>query len=189
MAFDEAYARRRIEESARTIAGLSAHAPRIAAIGAEVASCLARGGRVYTCGNGGSAAEALHLAEELIGKYRDPRRALGAVCLNADPTALTCIANDFGFEAVFSRQLEGLARAGDVLAVFTTSGASANVLKALHTARFLNVTTVGLLGKGGGPALALCDHALVVDSRDTAHIQEAHQVIVHLILEAVEGAA
>ncbi len=189
MAFDEAFIKMRIANAARTIADLAPLSRDIARAGAAIAGCLRRGGRVLTCGNGGSAAEALHLAEELIGKYRDPRRAYAGICLNADPTALTCIANDFGFEAVFSRQVEGLAQPGDALVAFSTSGASPNVLKALHTARRLGVTSVGMLGRDGGAARAHCDIPLIVPGDDTGHIQEAHQVIVHLLLEAVEATA
>lgn len=177
----------RIEQSAAVIAGLKKQADRIERIGREVRACFEKGGRLYTCGNGGSAAEALHLSEELIGKYKRERKPYPAVCLAADPTALTCIANDFGYEEVFARQVEAFGRKGDVLVAFSTSGASPNVLRALARAQELGLTTVGLLGKGGGAALEGCDCAVVVPSQDTAHIQEAHQVVVHLILEAVEG--
>jgi len=146
------------------------------------------GATIFTCGNGGSAAEALHLAEELVGRYREDREPLPAVCLNADATALTCIANDFGYAEVFSRQVEALAAPGDVLVALSTSGRSPNVVAALETARRMNVTAVGLLGKDGGDAAGLCDHAVVVPSDDTAHIQEAHLVLIHLMLEAVESA-
>jgi D-sedoheptulose 7-phosphate isomerase len=159
-----------------------------AAIGSIRAS-LDGGGALLTCGNGGSAAEALHLSEELTGKYRLARAPRRAICLCADPTALTCIANDFGYDAVFARQVEALARPGDCLAALTTSGNSPNVLAALEVARGMGVTTIGLLGRGGGRAAGLCDHTLVVASEDTAHIQEAHQVIVHLVLEAFEPEA
>jgi len=178
--------RRRIEGAAAVIASLDAMAEPIhVAIDAMRAS-LDAGGMILTCGNGGSAAEALHLAEELTGRYRLDRPPLRGVCLSADPTAITCIANDFGYEHVFSRQVEALARPGDCLVTLTTSGESPNALAALKTARKIGLTTVGLLGKGGGQAEALCDHPLVVLSDDTAHIQEAHQVIIHLILEAFE---
>lgn len=150
---------------------------------------LDAGGVIYTCGNGGSAAEALHLAEELIGRYCDNRPPKRSICLNADPTAITCIANDFGFDEVFARQITGLGREHDALVVFSTSGRSRNVVRALAAARDVGVTTIGLLGKDGGDALALCDEALVVWSSDTAHIQEAHQVVLHLILEAIEAGA
>jgi len=154
---------------------------------AAVCSALDAGGTVLTCGNGGSAAEALHLAEELLGRYRADRAPYPAVCMNADPTALTCIANDFGFDAVFARQIEALAKPNDALVVLSTSGKSKNILAALSAARDAGLTTIGLLGHDGGPARALCAIAVVIPSDDTAHIQEAHQVLVHLILEAIES--
>lgn len=188
MAFNEDFIKARIHAAAGVVASLAEQAADIRRVAKAVRSCLAAGGAVYTCGNGGSAAEALHLAEELVGKYRDPRPPLRAACLNADPTALTCIANDFGFEHVFARQISALGRRGDALVVFSTSGASANLVLALEAARAAGVTTIGLLGKDGGACLPKCDHAIVVRSRDTGHIQEAHQVLLHLVLEAVEAA-
>ena len=148
MAFDDQFVRDRIGASAEAVASLARSSSAIVEIGRAVRSALADGGTVLTCGNGGSAAEALHLAEELIGKYKRERRAFASVCLNADPTALTCIANDFGYERVFSRQVEGLGRRGDVLVVFSTSGNSANIQAALKAAREKGIETIGLLGKG-----------------------------------------
>ena len=152
-----------------------------------VTQVLEDGGAVLTCGNGGSAAEALHLAEELTGRYRTNRPALRAVCLAADPTALTCIANDFGFDHVFARQVEAIGRSGDLLVVFSTSGKSPNLLRALHVARDRGVATLGLLGGEGGPAMPLCDHAIVVHGVDGAAVQEAHQMIMHILCEACEA--
>ncbi len=188
MAFDETAARRHIEQSAATIAGLSRQAAQVSRIAAAVADRVHAGGVVYTCGNGGSAAEAMHLAEELIGRYRAPRPPLPAVCLNADATALTCIANDFGFDHVFERQARALCRRGDALIAFSTSGKSPNIVLALKAAREAGALAIGLLGRGGGDAAANCDMALVVESDDTARIQEAHQVVLHIMLEAVESA-
>ena len=152
----------------------------------EVYDCLRSGGTLYTAGNGGSAAQALHLAEELIGRYRSDRPAQRAICLNTDPTALTCIGNDFGFEHIFSRQAEALVRPGDVLLVLSTSGQSENLVNALETAGQRGATTLGLLGASGGACRELCDHSIVVPGKDSAHIQEAHQVVIHLICEVVE---
>jgi len=179
--------RARISASAEAVASLAEQADEIRRAGEAISGALRAGGKALTCGNGGSAAEALHLAEELIGKYRAERPPLAAVCLNADPTALTCIANDFGYDAVFERQVQGLGRPGDVLIVFTTSGQSPNVRRALEAARGAQMTTIGLLGKGGGACLSLCDVPIVVGSDDTAHIQESHQVVMHLFLEALEA--
>jgi D-sedoheptulose 7-phosphate isomerase len=156
------------------------------AIAERLASCLRTGGTMYTCGNGGSAAEALHLAEELIGRYRGDRAPHRAVCLNADPTALTCIANDFGFDLIFARQCAALLTPRDALVAFSTSGDSRNILAALETARQTGALTIGLLGRGGGAAARLCDVRVVVPSDDTAHIQEAHQTVLHLLCEVLE---
>lgn len=187
MPFDPAFIRDRVIQSAEAIAALAEQAPQIDRLARELRAALAEGGRVYTCGNGGSAAEAMHLAEELIGRYKRDRRPFPAVCLNADPTAITCIANDYGFEQIYARQVEALASRGDALLVFSTSGNSPNVVAALETARRKGVTTLGLLGKGGGACAPLCDHAVIVAATQTEFIQEAHQVILHLLIEAVEG--
>ncbi|HWB19717.1 MAG TPA: SIS domain-containing protein, partial [Phycisphaerales bacterium] len=160
--------------------------PEVEAIARVMIERLRAGGTIYTAGNGGSAAQALHLAEELIGRYRGNRGPLRAVCLNADPTALTCIANDFGFEEVFARQARALVTEKDVLVVLSTSGKSANILRVLDTAREKKCATVGLLGQDGGAAKALCDHAVIVPAKDSAQIQDAHQVVVHLLCEAIE---
>ena len=152
-----------------------------------IRTTLASGNTVFTCGNGGSAAEALHLSEELIGRYKADRPPYRAVCLAADPTALTCIANDYGYDAVFARQVEGLARPGDCLVALSTSGNSPNIRLALEKARAMDVTTVGLLGKDGGPCKELCDHALVIPSHATERIQEGHLLVIHQILEALES--
>ncbi len=177
----------RISGSLAAIESLKSDAEAIARVISGIRSALDAGGTIFTCGNGGSAAEALHLAEELIGRYRDDRPPMRAICLNADPTAITCIANDFGFAEIYARQIAGLGRQGDVLVAFSTSGKSANITAALESARRVGVRTIGFLGKDGGDALASCDDALVVRSNDTAHIQEAHQVVLHLILEALES--
>ena len=138
------------------------------------------------CGNGGSAAQALHFSEELLGRYKRDRPAIAAVCLNADPTALTCIANDFGFERVFARQIEALSGPEDGLVVFSTSGRSPNILEALKTAARQGTKTIGFLGGDGGPALPLCDEAVVIQGDDTAAIQEAHQTLLHACCELLE---
>ncbi len=179
---------KRIEGSLSAIGSLRAPplAQHLAAIIEAVRNRLSGGGTVYTCGNGGSAAEALHLAEELIGRYRSDRPPQKAICLNADPTALTCIANDYGFDRVFARQCESLLTERDALVVFSTSGNSPNIVQALEAAKSRRATTIGFLGRGGGKAAAECNFALVVAAEDSAHIQEAHQVALHLICEALE---
>ena len=151
-----------------------------------IEATVRRGGTILTCGNGGSAAEALHLAEELIGRYRGDRPPIRSMCLNADPTALTCIANDFGFEAIFARQVEAMATDLDALVIFSTSGRSPNLLAALEAARARNATTIGFLGGDGGEARALCDVSVVVGGRDSAAIQEVHQFLMHACCEQFE---
>lgn len=146
------------------------------------------GGRLFFCGNGGSAADAQHLATELLVRLRSSveRPSWPAIALTLDPTALTAGGNDYGFDEVFARPLSGLGRAGDVLFGITTSGKSPNVLRALQTARGMGIATVGLLGGDGGPAKALCDHALLVPSPVTARIQEAHIALGHAVMELLE---
>ena len=154
---------------------------------AEIFSnALKKGNTIFWCGNGGSAAESAHLAVELIGRFKNNRRPLPSISLNADTSALTCIANDFGYDEIFARQLEGLARQGDVLVVLSTSGKSENILRALRKAKELGVVTIALLGKGGGPALDLADHAIVIDSTETARIQEIHLLLGHTFCEYAE---
>lgn len=169
------------------LAGLPEAAETIAAIIQTIQQALRAGGRIFTCGNGGSAAEALHLAEEMIGRFRRERAPLAALCLAADPTALTCIANDYGYEEVFARQLDGLGRPGDALVVLSTSGRSPSIVRALETARRIGLATIGLLGPPGSAAEAHCDLALTRPDLDPAVVQEAHLIVVHLILERIDG--
>ncbi len=176
-----------IAQSASTIFLLENQIGEIQRACTLIVKTIKSGHTVLTCGNGGSAAEAMHMAEEFTGKYRHPRRALPAVCLAADATAMSCIANDWDFSQVFSRQVEALARKGDVLVMFTTSGNSENCIKAAKAMRKAGGKVIGLLGKDGGKCKPLCDLALVVEADATNHIQEAHQVILHLILEAIEA--
>ncbi len=178
----------RIDGSLEAVRSLQPQIDTIAALADRIMVLFNSGGTLYTAGNGGSAAEAMHLAEELIGRYRGNRPAQRAICLNADPTALTCIANDFGYESVFSRQCEALLMPCDVLLVLSTSGRSRNIIKALETARTKNATTIGLLGGNGGSCAALCDLAVIIPGTDSANIQEAHQVVIHLLCEAIEMA-
>ena len=174
------------DASAATIRGLALQAGPLSAICAAVVDVLRVGGRVLTAGNGGSAAEAMHMAEELIGRYRGNRRSLPGIALTADGTAMTCIGNDFGFDQVFSRQVEGLGQAGDLLVVFSTSGNAANLRHAVDAARLRGLRTVCILGRDGGALAGRGDLEICVPGDDTARIQEAHQVILHLILEEVE---
>ena len=183
---DRSFIRTRLDGSLGAIAALGDQVDRICDLAEVVFDRLRGGGTLYTAGNGGSATQALHLAEELIGRYRSNRPPLRAVCLNADPSAITCIANDYGYDQVFSRQCAALIGDRDVLLVLSTSGNSANVVQALEVARDSAATTIGLLGNGGGRCGPLCDHAIIVPSEDSAHVQEAHQVVIHLICEVIE---
>ncbi len=153
-----------------------------------VVAALRSGHKLLLCGNGGSAADCQHIAAELTGRFRSDRRALAAIALSTDTSALTSIANDYGFEAVFSRQLEGLGSAGDCLLAISTSGNSPNVIRAAEAARAAGIHTIGLLGRDGGKLRALCDIAVVVPSETTARIQEAHIFIGHALCEMVEEA-
>ena len=175
-------------EAQELLAALEPFAPAVDRIAALAAAALRAGGTIYTCGNGGSATDAAHLSEELVGRYRANRRPLPAVCLSADSAALTCIANDFGYEAVFARQIAALGKPGDLLVCFSTSGNSPNLLAALEAARAKGVATLALLGGTGGAARALADNALVVPSNNGARVQEAHTLLLHAICEAVEAA-
>jgi D-sedoheptulose 7-phosphate isomerase len=177
-----------IDASLAVLRSLVGQATLIDTIAGRVRDTLLGGRMLLSCGNGGSATDAQHLAEELIGRYRANRRALPAVALTADSAALTCIANDFGYDAVFARQVAGLARPGDLLLCFSTSGNSPSITEALRAARAYGAGTIALLGKDGGAARGLADLALVVASDDTARIQEAHLQVLHYICEVVEAA-
>ncbi len=161
-------------------------APAIIAVVQLLQNTFRAGGRVFACGNGGSAADAQHFTSELTGRYQQDRRAYPAIALTADTVALTSIGNDYGYAHVFARQLEALARAGDVLIAISTSGNSANVVTAVEYARRHNIVSVGLLGRDGGKLLPQVDHALVIPAAGTARIQEAHMLILHLLCEAFE---
>lgn len=147
---------------------------------------LRGGGTLFSCGNGGSMSDAMHFAEEWSGRFRADRAALPAVAFS-DPAAMTCIANDFGFEQVFARQVEAQARAGDLLLAISTSGNSPNLVAACRSARARGVTVVGLLGRGGGAMKDLCDVAVVVPlGRTSDRIQEIHIQVIHAVIESVE---
>jgi D-sedoheptulose 7-phosphate isomerase len=145
------------------------------------------GGRVYTFGNGGSSADALHFAEELVGRFARERRPLPAQSLAADSAVVTCIANDFSFDEVFERQVRAFVRAGDVAIGFSTSGRSPNVVRGLAAARAAGAVTVLFGGGDGRPAAEHADHALVIPSQSTARVQEMHVLLLHLVLEQVDA--
>lgn len=159
----------------------------VVAAGARLAAALQQGRRVLACGNGGSAAEAAHFATELLCRLCRDRRPLPAINLSADGSFLTAAGNDYPFEEVFSRQVTGLGERGDVLVAFSTSGKSPNILRALEAARTAGLGTIALLGRDGGPAAGLAEIPIVVPAQDTMHIQEAHQVILHMLCVEIEA--
>jgi D-sedoheptulose 7-phosphate isomerase len=179
-------ARRAIAEHVALAGRIDELVPRIEEIAEALTDCYAGGGRVYTFGNGGSAADSLHFAEELVARFKRERRPLPAQSLAADPTVLTCIANDYEFEEVFARQVRAFARPGDVVVAFTTSGRSANVVRGLQAAREVEATTVLFAGGAGTPAADHAQLALIVPTDSTARVQEMHVLLLHLVLDAVD---
>jgi D-sedoheptulose 7-phosphate isomerase len=166
-------------------AGLLAVARKIAE---AIVATLRAGNKLLIIGNGGSAADAQHIAAEIVGRYRQDRPAYAAIALTTDTSALTAIANDYGFEQVFARQVAGLGRRGDVLLALSTSGRSPNILAALTTARERGIVTILMTGSRGARLGALCDHLLVAPSDDTPVIQQIHLALAHGICEAIEQA-
>ncbi len=162
--------------------------PAIAEMSSLVSTALTNGNKLLVMGNGGSAADSQHFVAEIVGRFKIERRALPAVALTTDTSILTAIGNDYGFESIFSRQVEALAAPGDVVIGLSTSGNSPNILKALNAARQQGCRTIGLLGKDGGSIKAACDLALVVPSTDTPRIQEGHITIIHIVCDLVEKA-
>jgi D-sedoheptulose 7-phosphate isomerase len=179
-------ARQAIAQHVALAASLEDLLPEIERVVSTLVSCYESGGRVYTFGNGGSAADSMHFAEELVARFKRERRPLPAQSLAADPTVLTCIANDYEFDEIFARQVRAFARAGDVAVGFTTSGRSANVVRALAAAREAKATTVLFGGGAGKPAADHADLALVVPAESTARVQEMHGLMLHLILDQVD---
>jgi D-sedoheptulose 7-phosphate isomerase len=175
-----------LDEAARVQAALRDSAPRLHAVASRLTSALRGGARVFFFGNGGSAAGAEHWAAELSGRLYLDRPSLPAIALTTNASQLTAVANDYGFEHVFSRPLRGQAAPGDVAVAISTSGRSANVLAGLRAAREIGMITIGFTGAGGDAMESLCDHRIVVPSRDVARIQEGHEVCAHLILTLVE---
>jgi len=148
--------------------------------------CVKHGSVIFWCGNGGSAADAQHLAAELIGRFQRERRAIASAAFTTDTSILTAIGNDYSFGEIFSRQVEGLVRRGDVLVGISTSGNSENVVLAVRKAKEKGAVTLGLLGRDGGRLSQECDHSLVVPSNDTARIQEMHILIGHILCDLIE---
>lgn len=151
-----------------------------------MAAALHRGNQIFWCGNGGSAGDSQHLAAEIVGRFRRERRGLPSIALTTDTSILTSVANDYGYEAVFARQVEALGNKGDVLVGISTSGNSHNVVCALQSARARKISTVAFTGDGGGRLAALADYLFAVPSRDTARVQEAHMLAGHMLCDWIE---
>ena len=164
-----------------------AHAADVERAAQLIANAFKANGKLLIFGNGGSAADAQHIAGELVNRFLQQRRALPAIALTTDGGVLTCIGNDTGFENIFARQIEALGAKGDVCFAISTSGTSPNVIAACEQARRHGMTVIGLLGRDGGTVAALCDLALIVPSEDTQRIQETHNLIGHIICELIEG--
>jgi D-sedoheptulose 7-phosphate isomerase len=186
---DEQAVRAAAEESAELKRRFGAEkAGLIVAVGHRIAASLRAGGKVLTFGNGGSAADAQHLVAELVGRYLKDRPAWAAIALTTDTSVLTSVANDFGYETVFRRQVEALGRPGDVAIGISTSGRSPNVLSALEKAREMGLVTVAMTGQGGGQLAARVDYLIDVPHPSTPRIQEVHGLVVHLLCQVVEEA-
>lgn len=175
-----------LRELARLAERTTALAPQAAAIAARYVATLKAGGTLFFAGNGGSAADAQHLATEYVVRYQADRRPYSAIALTTDTSLLTATGNDLGFDEVFARQVRALCRKGDLLILHSSSGQSPNLLAAATAARERGVAVIGFLGKGGGALRALCDEAFVVEGSVTSHIQEIHLAVEHLIVELVE---
>ncbi|HET6964422.1 MAG TPA: SIS domain-containing protein [Acidimicrobiales bacterium] len=177
---------RHLEGTVRAMEGLAEHVEAIERWGRTIGSVLGGGGRLLAAGNGGSAAEAQHLTAELVGRYTSERRPLSAIALHAETSALTAIANDYGLEAAYARQVEAHGRGGDILIALSTSGRSANVLQAVRRARTIGMSTLALTGPRPNPLAGACDDCIAIEAPSTASVQEAHLVAVHLLCEAVD---
>lgn len=156
-------------------------------IGERLLECFRSGGKALACGNGGSLADAMHFAEEWTGRFRADRPPYPVIALS-DPTHMSCVGNDYGFDEIFSRPVMALGRPGDVLFVLSTSGNSANLVRACQAAREAQMTVIGFLGRGGGEVLGLCDLAVLAPGETSDRIQELHMLSLHVLIEAVEPA-
>ena len=178
--------KRNLDEHKEVFGQLDNLEAQIVNVASLLIEALGNGNTIFWCGNGGSASDAQHLAGELIGRFKGDRKPLKSISLNSDSAVMTCIVNDYGYEYIFSRQIEALGSKGDVLIGISTSGQSENVNNALRIANENELHTVGLLGKEGGAALNVASHAIVVPSQSTARIQEMHITIGHILCELIE---
>jgi phosphoheptose isomerase len=178
--------RRNVDEAAATFQSLLALDAEVEKAAALIAAAFAQGSKLLTCGNGGSAADAMHFATEMVVRFERERRPYPALCLATSGGDLTAIANDFAFTEVFARQVEAFGQPGDVLVALSTSGRSENVRRAIEVARAKQVKTIAFLGRDGGASLGLADVELLVASSVTARIQEAQKLLIHTLCERVE---
>ncbi len=185
------YINAQIDEAQRVISAMRVDVKLQTSVAAAAQACIASlkaGGKVLFAGNGGSAADAQHMAGEFVSRFAFDRPGMAAIALTTDTSILTAIGNDYGYEKLFERQVQALGRSGDVLVAYTTSGQSPNILRALEAARSRGIVTVGFTGNRGGPIVELCDHLLAVPSADTPKVQEGHLVLGHILCGLVENA-
>ncbi len=161
--------------------------PSISDVGIAMQNALKQGGKILICGNGGSAADSQHIAAEIVGRFKKERKGLPAIALTTDTSILTSVGNDYGYDYIFARQVEALCRPEDLVIGITTSGNSANVVRAMEAAKAIGATTVGFTGGTGGKLNALCDFNLIMPSSVTARIQEAHIFVGHCLCEILES--
>jgi len=176
-----------IEAATESLRALSSLEPQMAQAADIIDQCLRAGNKLLVCGNGGSAADASHFATELVVRFVKDRRALPAICLTSDSGILTAAGNDYGFDEVFARQVAAFGVPGDVLICLTTSGKSRNLIRALEEAKARKLKTVAFLGRDGGSSIGIADIDLLVRSDSTARVQEAHQLMLHVLCEIIES--
>ena len=176
-----------IDDSTRTLESLKKLETQVAKAAELIQECLRAGRKILACGNGGSAADASHFATELVVRFAKDRRAQPAICLASDGGLLTAAANDYGFDEIFARQVAAFGQPGDALICLTTSGKSKNIVRALEEAKARKLKTIALLGRDGGSTIGMADVDLLVRSKSTARIQEAHQLLLHILCEIIEA--
>jgi phosphoheptose isomerase len=176
-----------IAAATETLRALSSLEPQMAQAADVIDQCLRAGNKLLVCGNGGSAADASHFATELVVRFAKDRRALPAICLVSDSGILTAAGNDYGFDEVFARQVTAFGTAGDVLICLTTSGKSKNLIRALEEAKTRKLKTIAFLGRDGGSTVGIADLDLLIKSDSTARVQEAHQLLLHVLCEIIEA--
>ena len=178
---------RTINDSVGTLRSLKDVEPQLSRAADLIDQCLRAGNKLLVCGNGGSAADASHFATELVVRFADDRTALPAICLASDSGILTAAANDYGFDEIFARQVAAFAQSGDVLICLTTSGKSKNLIRALEEAKARKLKTIAFLGRDGGSTIGIADLDLLVKSDSTTRVQEAHQLLLHVLCEIIES--